>query len=92
VNYSYVRNPADIRNYLSGASIVAFDFETAPLPAFRDDSKAALDANRAHIIGVSLSVAETTGIYIPLRHADGGNADPQSSFLCLLSWFGRTPM
>ena len=76
--YQCITDVKAIRAYLADASVIAFDFETAPLPPYRSDPKAALDAHRAHIIGVSLSVAEDSGIYIPLRHLDGGNADADS--------------
>lgn len=67
-----------IQAYLADAHVIAFDFETAPLPPYRSDLKAALDAHRSQIVGVSLSVTEDSGIYIPLRHLDGGNADVDS--------------
>lgn len=66
-----------VKNYLQRAGIVAFDFETAPLLQYRADPKAALDAHRACIVGVSLSVEAGTGIYVPFQHFDGGNADMQ---------------
>lgn len=64
-----------VKDYLQNAGVVAFDFETAPLLQYRDDPSAALDAHRACIVGVSLSVEAGTGIYIPFQHFDGGNAD-----------------
>jgi len=67
----------EIQNYLEGSMLVAFDFETAPLLQYRSDSKASLDPHRACIVGISLSVAEGSAIYVPLRHFDGGNADPE---------------
>ncbi len=73
--YQCVTDIASVENYLQKAGVVAFDFETAPLAQYRADPKAALDANRACIIGVSLSVQVGTGIYVPLHHIDGGNAD-----------------
>ena len=77
MNYRCETNLQEIEKYLCGAGVVAFDFETAPLPAYRDDNKAALDAHRSHIVGVSLSVAEGSAIYVPLRHLRGPNADPE---------------
>lgn len=77
MNYRCETNLQEIEKYLRGAGVVAFDFETAPLPAYRDDNKAALDAHRSHIVGVSLSVAEGSAIYVPLRHLRGPNADPE---------------
>ena len=76
MNYRCETNLQEIEKYLRGAGVVAFDFETAPLPAYRDDNKAALDAHRSHIVGVSLSVAEGSAVYVPLRHLRGPNADP----------------
>lgn len=77
MNYRCETNLQEIEKYLRGAGIVAFDFETAPLPAYREDEKAALDAHRSHIVGVSLSVAEGSAVYVPLRHLRGPNADPE---------------
>ena len=77
MNYRCEINLQEIEKYLRGAGVVAFDFETAPLPAYRDDNKAALDAHRSHIVGVSLSVAEGSAIYVPLRHLRGPNTDPE---------------
>ena len=77
MNYRCETNLQEIKKYLRGAGVVAFDFETAPLPAYRDDNKAALDAHRSHIVGVSLSVAEGSAVYVPLRHLRGSNADPE---------------
>ena len=76
-------NPHAIEAYLQGAPVVAFDFETAPLLLYRNDPKAALDAHRAYIVGISLSVAEDSAIYVPLRHLGGGNADPEQVILFL---------
>ena len=55
-----------IQDYLQGATLVAFDFETAPLPQYRADPKASLDPHRACIVGISLSVEVGSAIYIPL--------------------------
>jgi hypothetical protein len=40
-----------VAEFLRGAPAVAFDFETAPLPAFRTDARAALDAHSARVGG-----------------------------------------
>ena len=77
MNYRCETDLRKIEQYLHKADVVAFDFETAPLPAYREDDKAALDAHRSHIVGVSLSVAEGSAIYVPLRHLRGSNADPE---------------
>lgn len=76
MNYQCVTTVEEIKNYLQSAGIVAFDFETAPLTEYRTDPRAALDAHRAAIAGVSLSVEEGSAVYIPLRHIGGGNAAP----------------
>ncbi|GHU71463.1 hypothetical protein FACS1894184_18330 [Clostridia bacterium] len=69
---------AEVRKYLSGAPVVAFDFETAPDTMWRNDPKAALNPHRAHIVGVSFSVAENDGVYMPLAHSTFySNADLQ---------------
>ena len=77
MNYRCETDLRKIEQYLHKADVVAFDFETAPLPAYRDDNKDALDAHRSHIVGVSLSVSEGSAIYVPLRHLRGPNADPE---------------
>jgi len=76
MSYSCVTTLKDIKAYLAGASLVAFDFETSPTKEYRDVERAALDAHKAEITGVSLSVAEGSAIYIPLRHRTGKNANP----------------
>ena len=75
MNYRCETDLVAIKDYLQNAAEVAFDFETAPLLQYRDDPRAALDAHRACIVGISLSVAEDSALYIPLEHFDGGNAD-----------------
>ena len=42
---------AKLQDYLGGARLVAFDFETAPREEYRGDEKAALDAHKADIAG-----------------------------------------
>jgi len=76
MGYQCVTDLSEIQNYLQGATLVAFDFETAPLLQYRSDPKASLDPHRACIVGISLSVKTGSAIYIPLQHFDGGNADP----------------
>jgi DNA polymerase-1 len=72
--YKCVTDIGEVRKYLSGAGITAFDFETAPDEAYRQEEKAALDAHKAHIVGVSFSVLEGSGIYVPIAHHTGVNA------------------
>ena len=58
MNYRCETDLAAIKDSLQNVAVVAFDFETAPLLQYRDDPRAALDAYRACIVGISLSVAE----------------------------------
>lgn len=58
----------DVKEYLEGAKVISFDFETAPNDNYRDQTMAAIDAHKAHIVGVSFSVEEGTGIYAPIAH------------------------
>jgi len=77
MDYNIIYANKEIHDYISGADVVAFDFETAPDDEWRDEPKAALDAHKAHIVGISLSVKEDSAVYIPLSHKVGANAiDP----------------
>ena len=75
MSYRCVTTLAEIQNYLGDSGLVSFDYETSPDEAFRDTPKAALDPHRSHIVGVSFSVAEGEGIYAPLAHRVGKNAE-----------------
>lgn len=75
MDYSCVTDHGKIKDYLAGAAVVAFDFETSPMEAYRAEEKAALDAHKATVTGVSFSVAEGSGIYVPLRHKRGRNIE-----------------
>jgi len=79
MDYTCVKTLQEIRNYLGGAEIVAFDFETSPGDSHRNEEKAALDAHKAHIVGISFSVAEGSAIYVPLAHRTGENAVDQDT-------------
>ena len=77
MDYNIIYTTKEIHDYISDAGIVAFDFETAPDDKWRDEPKAALDAHKAHIVGISFSVKEGSAVYIPLSHMVGSNAtDP----------------
>lgn len=52
MKYECVTDIPSIKNYLQNASVVGFDFETAPLIQYRNDPRASLDAHRACIVGV----------------------------------------
>ena len=75
MDYSCVTDHGKIKDYLAGAAVVAFDFETSPMEAYRAEEKAALDAHKSTITGVSFSVSEGSGIYVPLRHKTGRNIE-----------------
>ena len=74
-DYRRVNSMAEVKDYVSGATVVAFDYEAAPNDAFRDDSKAALDSNRSHIVGCSFSVKRGSAVYVPVEHLIGSNVD-----------------
>ena len=74
MSYSCVTTLTKIKEYLAGAALVAFDFETSPLDEYRSEERAALDTHKVSITGVSFSVSEGSGIYVPLRHRIGKNA------------------
>ncbi|GHU35912.1 hypothetical protein FACS1894105_05380 [Clostridia bacterium] len=84
--YKSTTNIGEIKAYLSAASAVAFDFETAPDEPYRNEEKAALDSHKSHIVGVSFSVAEDDAIYVPIAHKRGNNAD-YTAIISLLAEF-----
>ena len=84
--YQCVTTVEGIRDYIGGSRLVAFDFETVPDDAYRDEEKAALDSAKAHIVGCSFSIEEGTGIYVPLAHRIGENIE-DAEFFAFLSEF-----
>lgn len=72
--YRLIHTLEELQTYLSGAIVIAFDFETAPDDGYRKEEKAALDAHKSHIAGISFSVTEADGVYLPLTHRVGQNA------------------
>jgi DNA polymerase-1 len=74
--YRVVTEIGEVREYLSGSTVIAFDVETAPDEPYHNEERAALDAHKSDVVGVSFSNAEGSGIYVPLRHRIGKNADP----------------
>ncbi|MDR0917904.1 MAG: hypothetical protein LBM93_01430 [Oscillospiraceae bacterium] len=84
--YKCVTKIAEIRKYLStpkGVNCpfpIAFDFETSPNLPYRNEPKSALDPHKSHIAGVSFSVEENSGIYVPLTHITGENCEDISAF------------
>jgi DNA polymerase-1 len=92
MGYRCVTALAELRAYLSGASPVAFDLETAPDENYRDEERAALDAHKSHVVGISFSVAENSGVYIPLTHRIGRNAEtPTELWQWLMDTFFLNP-
>lgn len=85
-NYRLVTTLPELRAYLAGAAVVAFDFETSPDEGYREDAKAALDPAKSHIVGVSFSVEEGTGVYVPVAHRVGTNID-RDAFIGYLKAF-----
>ncbi|MDP3058058.1 MAG: bifunctional 3'-5' exonuclease/DNA polymerase, partial [bacterium] len=85
MQYKSVTTIKEIHEYLDGATVIAFDFETAPSDNYRGEERAALDAHRSDIAGISLSVAEGTAIYVPLTHRSGKNADDPKAVLDYLT-------
>jgi DNA polymerase-1 len=86
--YRAIHTLTELKEYTSGAAFVAFDFETAPDEKYRKEEKAALDAHKSHIVGISFSVAEGDGIYLPLAHTNGQNsADPEAIWKWLEGFF-----
>ena len=81
MNYKCITGLDELAAYLKDAAIVAFDFETSPLDQYRGEERAALDAHKSRIAGVSLSVAEDTAVYVPLTHRAGKNADAPQDIL-----------
>lgn len=77
--YECITALAGLQAYLGNAKTIAFDFETAPDDLYRDEEKAALDAHKSHIVGISFSVAPASAVYVPVAHRAGANiADPAS--------------
>ena len=81
--YRAIHKLDELQKYISGATLVAFDFETAPDEQYRREEKSALDAHKSQITGISFSVAEGDGVYLPLTHRAGKNASQSGE---LWSW------
>jgi DNA polymerase-1 len=84
MDYRCVLNIQELKNYINNSRLIAFDFETSPTDKFRDCDKAALDPYKAVIVGISFSVTEDSGIYVPLNHRIGTNANDPDEILCFL--------
>lgn len=82
-DYKCVTTVNGIKDYIGDATEVAFDYETAPDDAYREEDRAALDPHKSHIVGCSFSVGEGTGIYVPIAHKIGTNIDKDEFFAYL---------
>ncbi len=71
----------EIQAYIGDSKIISFDFETSPTDKFRNCDKAALDPYKAVIVGISFSVTEGSGIYVPLYHRIGKNIENPNRIL-----------
>lgn len=84
MDYTCVLTLNKIKEYLAGATVVGFDFETSPLDEYRSEDRASLDAQKAAITGVSFSVSDGSGIYVPLRHRTGKNIPKPEAVMAYL--------
>ncbi|GHV05283.1 hypothetical protein FACS1894217_01890 [Clostridia bacterium] len=91
MSYRPIYTLKELQEYLSGATIVAFDFETAPDEKYRREDKAALDAHKSHIVGISFSMSEGSGVYLPIAHRLGENAADLPGIWEWLSGFFVSP-
>ncbi|MBT9132086.1 MAG: hypothetical protein DDT33_00596 [Firmicutes bacterium] len=85
MQYKSVTTIKEIHEYLGEAAVIAFDLETAPSDKYRGEEKAALDAHKSNIAGISFSVTEGTAIYVPLTHRCGKNAEDQKALMDYLT-------
>ena len=83
-NYRSVTDLSVIKELLNNNRPVAFDFETAPDEAYRSEDRAALDAHKSHITGISFSMEERIAFYVPLTHKVGINAEKQEELWAFL--------
>jgi len=85
MNYRTITNLGEIDTALSGDEPVAFDIETAPDDGYRDEDRAALDAHKAHIVGISFSIHEGDAFYVPIAHRAGRNVKDVPALMKLLT-------
>lgn len=80
MNYKLALSKEEIQEYIGSHNLLALDIETSPFKEYRNDNKASLDAHKSSITGISFSVEENTGIYVPFSHKVGRNADFVETF------------
>ncbi len=83
--YKCVTDINELKKYVKGAKIVAFDFETSPDDGYRNKPRAALDPHISDIVGCSFSVEPGTAVYVPIAHKSGKNMD-KAEFFSFLAW------
>jgi len=88
--YECITSVEGIKRYIGDAKVIAFDFETAPNEKYRNESKAATDAHKSHVVGCSFSVVEGTGIYVPIAHRVGNNINAKDFFPFLREFLSDT--
>nr|WP_242965009.1 hypothetical protein [Petroclostridium xylanilyticum] len=66
MDYQCVTTLQEISDYLCGANLVAFDFETTPKEEYRRDEKAALDAQISHNGNNKFSVCQSINNFLRL--------------------------
>lgn len=89
MDYRCVTDINELSAYIQNRKVVAFDIETAPDEDFREEQGAAFDPHKAHVVGVSFSVTEGSGVYVPIAHKFGKNM-PLSEFIGFLTIFLRS--
>ena len=80
MNYKLALSKEEIQEYIGSHNLLALDIETSPFEEYRNDNKASLDAHKSSITGISFSVEENSGIYVPFNHKVGRNADFVETF------------
>ena len=85
MDYQCVLSLSRIREYLSGAAVVGFDFETAPMEEYRLEERAALDESGLRQKekalcdhGISVRLAEEQDVKRLLVSYYLRDADPES--------------
>lgn len=84
-DYRSVRTIKEIKEYLAGSKLIAFDLESSPKDKYREEKWAALDPHKSTITGISFSVREGTGVYLPLRHKVGKNVNSMQETIGFLA-------
>ena len=80
MNYKLALSKEEIQEYIGPHNLLALDIETSPFKEYRSDYKASLDAHKSSITGISFSVEENIGSYVPFNHKVGRNADFVKTF------------